>query len=97
MKLPWKREGSDARGVEVELERSVADAPQAPTDRDPLDRDRHYGGEPVLDRPTAVDPERESAEWERRYGTEESRDKVGFDGAASAPADDQPDSGDDQQ
>jgi hypothetical protein len=52
-------------------------------DEEPLDRDRHYGGgdHPELDQPTDVDPEQEKKEWERRYGTEESRDKVGFDGA----------------
>ncbi len=66
--------------VDVELERSVADEPKQANDRDPLDRDRHYGGEPELDRPTEVDPEGEASEWERRYGTEESRNKLGFDG-----------------
>lgn len=66
--------------VDVEFERSVADEPKQPVDRDPLDRDRHFGGEPLLDKQTEVDPEAESAEWERRYGTEESRDKLGFDG-----------------
>lgn len=81
MKLPWKRDNDESAPVEMELERSVADEPPQPTDRDPLDRDRHFGGEPLLDRPTEVDPERESSEWERRYGTEESRNKVGFDGA----------------
>lgn len=80
MKLPWKRGKNDASGVEMEFERSVADEPERPTDRDPLDRDRHFGGEPVLDRQAEVDPDRESAEWKRRYGSEESRDKVGFDG-----------------
>jgi hypothetical protein len=66
--------------VDVEFERSVEDGKGGATDRDPLDRDRHYGGEPVLDTQTDVDPEKESAEWERRYGSEESRDKLGFDG-----------------
>ncbi|HYO78430.1 MAG TPA: hypothetical protein VE010_18365 [Thermoanaerobaculia bacterium] len=66
--------------MDVEFERSVADEPKTTTDRDPLDRDRHYGGDPVLDTQTDVDPERETAEWERRYGSEESRDKLGFDG-----------------
>lgn len=84
MKLPWKSGESDApknaEQVEVEFERSVADEPKTPAERDPLDRDRHYGGEPLLDTQTDVDPEGESAEWERRYGTEESRNKVGFDG-----------------
>jgi hypothetical protein len=70
----------DTRKVEVEFERSVADEPKQAEDRDPLDRDRHYGGEPELDARTDVDPEGEKAEWERRYGTEESRDKLGFDG-----------------
>ncbi|HEX8172346.1 MAG TPA: hypothetical protein VF824_17565 [Thermoanaerobaculia bacterium] len=65
----------------IDFERSVADEPPQSTDRDPLDRDRHFGGEPELDRPTEVDAEHESEEWEKRYGTEESRDKVGFDGA----------------
>lgn len=64
--------------IEVELERSVADEPKQATDRDPLDRDRHYGGEPLLDQQTDVDPEGEASEWERRYGPEESRDKLGF-------------------
>lgn len=68
------------KDVDVEFERSVADEPKQNVDRDPLDRDRHFGGEPVLDTQTEVDPEKESAEWEKRYGTEESRDKLGFDG-----------------
>ena len=68
--------------VDTEFERSVADEPPSSTDRDPLDRDRHYGGAPELDQQTDVDPERESAEWERRYGSEESRDKLGFDGGS---------------
>jgi hypothetical protein len=66
--------------IDVELERSVADEPKTTNDRDPLDRDRHYGGAPELDTQTDVDPDAESAEWERRYGTEESRNKLGFDG-----------------
>lgn len=66
--------------VDVEFERSVADEPPTSTDRDPLDRDRHFGGEPVLDRPSAVNPAGEAAKWERRYGSEESRNKLGFDG-----------------
>lgn len=66
--------------IDVELERSVAGEPKSNTDRDPLDRDRHYGGAPELDTRTEVDPEREASEWEKRYGTEESRDKLGFDG-----------------
>lgn len=69
------------KDVDQEFARSVEDEPDQPIDRDPLDRDRHFGGEPLLDRPTEVDPEREKAEWERRYGTEESRDKLGFDGS----------------
>ena len=68
------------KDVDVEFERSVADEPPQPVDRDPLDRDRIFGGAPELDRPAAVDEEHEKEEWERRYGTEESRDKVGFDG-----------------
>lgn len=80
MKLPWKSGDEDAPPVDVEFERSVADEPKTTSDRDALDRDRHYGGDPVLDRQTDVDPERETAEWERRYGSEESRDKLGFDG-----------------
>lgn len=78
MKLPRKRD----TGIDVEFERTVTNEPPQPSDRDPLDRDRHYGGEPVLDTQTEVDPESEAAEWERRYGTEESRDKVGFDGGS---------------
>ena len=68
--------------IDVELERSVADEPRQNADRDPLDRDRHYGGseDPTLDRQTNVDADAESKEWERRYGSEESRDKLGFDG-----------------
>lgn len=66
--------------VDVEFERSAEGEPNVPNDRDPLGRDRHYGGEPVLDRQTNADPERESEEWTRRYGSEESRDKLGFDG-----------------
>jgi hypothetical protein len=80
MKLPWKDDEKDTPQVEQEFARSVADEPKQETDRDPLDRDRHYGGEPLLDAQTEVDPKAESAEWERRYGTEESRDKLGFDG-----------------
>lgn len=71
---------SDKPKVDVEFERSVADDADRTEDRDSLDRDRHYGGEPVLDAQTDVDPEAEKAEWEKRYGTEESRDKLGFDG-----------------
>lgn len=67
-------------GVDVEFTRSVADEPAQPENRDAIDRDRHFGGEPELDQQTSVDPEREAAEWERRYGSEESRDKLGFDG-----------------
>ena len=70
---------------DIEFVRSVADEPPQSTDRDPLDRDRHFGGEPLLDRQTDVDPEAESAEWERRYGTEESRNKLGYDGGSAAP------------
>ena len=70
--------------IDVEFERSVAEEPPQSTDRDPLDRDRHFGGEPEFDRQTEVDPEREAAEWEQRYGTEESRNKSGFDGTKSA-------------
>jgi hypothetical protein len=70
------------RKVDVEFERSAEAEPDRAADRDPLDRDRHYGGEPELDRPAEVDAEGEAAEWERRYGTEESRDKVGFDGGS---------------
>lgn len=66
--------------IDVELERSVAEEPKTNTDRDPIDRDRHYGGDPVLDTQTDVDPEGEAAEWEKRYGTEESRNKLGFNG-----------------
>lgn len=77
MKVPWK---GDEQPVDVDFERSVADEPKTDGDRDPLDRDRHFGGEPVLDTQTEVDPEGEAAEWEKRYGTEESRDKLGFDG-----------------
>lgn len=66
--------------VDHEFERSAEGEPDRPADRDPLDRDRQYGGEPLLDRQTDVDPEGEAKEWERRYGTEESRDKLGFDG-----------------
>ncbi|HET7434733.1 MAG TPA: hypothetical protein VFN10_08480 [Thermoanaerobaculia bacterium] len=66
--------------VDVEFERSVADEPVVPEDRDPIDPDSRFGGEPELDQPTAVDPEAEAEEWEKRYGTEESRDKLGFDG-----------------
>ena len=80
MKLPFKGDGKPDQEVEMEFERSVADEPERETDRDPIDRERHFGGEPVLDRPTEVDPEGEAAEWERRYGTEESRNKLGFDG-----------------
>ncbi|HYH09897.1 MAG TPA: hypothetical protein VEK11_22810 [Thermoanaerobaculia bacterium] len=68
--------------VDVEFERSAEGQPTPIPDRDPLDRDRHYGGEPALDQQTEVDPEREQAEWEKRYGTEESRDKIGFDGGS---------------
>ncbi len=66
--------------IDVELERSVAEEPKTTTERDPIDRDRHYGGEPLLDTQTDVDPEGEAAEWEKRYGTEESRNKLGFNG-----------------
>lgn len=83
MKLPWKDDEKAPPPVEQDFVRSVADEPKQEADRDPLDRDRHYGGEPVLDTQTEVDPEGESAEWERRYGTEESRDKLGFDGENS--------------
>lgn len=75
-----KRRKRGEQPVDVEFERSVADEPRTSTDRDPLDRDRHFGGEPVLDRPSPVDPSGEAVKWERRYGTEESRNKVGFDG-----------------
>lgn len=64
--------------IDVEFERSVADEPKQTPDRDALDRDRHYGGDPVLDTNVEVDAEREKAEWEKRYGTEESRDRIGF-------------------
>ena len=73
----------DEEKVDMEFERSVADEPAQPaedTDRDPVNRERIYGGAPELDRQTKVDPEKETAEWERRYGSEESRDKLGFDG-----------------
>jgi hypothetical protein len=80
MKLPWKSGEKADPTIDVEFERSVADEPKREEDRDPLDRERHYGGEPLLDRPTEVDPEGEAAEWERRYGSEESRNKLGFDG-----------------
>jgi hypothetical protein len=81
MTKPWtgSDEAEDPK-VDMEFERSVADEPESPTDREPLDPDRQYGGEAVLDRATAVDPERETAEWEKRYGSEESRNKLGFDG-----------------
>jgi hypothetical protein len=74
MKVPRKSD------VEVDFVRSVDDEPRQREDRDPLDRDRYFGGEPELDKATEVDEARESAEWEQRYGTEESRDKLGFDG-----------------
>lgn len=64
-------------GVDVEFERSVADAPAKPIDRDPVDRERIYGGAPALDQQTEVDAEAETREWEQRYGTEESRNKLG--------------------
>ncbi len=80
MKVPWKSDDEDAPKIDVEFERSVADEPKTASDRDPLDRDRHYGGDPELNQQTEVDPEREAAEWERRYGSDESRNKSGFDG-----------------
>ena len=82
MKLPWKGDGKQGADpeVEMEFERSAEEAPERETDRDPLDPDRQFGGESLLDRQTEVDPEAEAAEWERRYGSEESRNKVGFDG-----------------
>jgi hypothetical protein len=72
--------------VKTEFERSVEGTPDRPAERDALDRDRHYGGEPLIDRQTEVDPERESEEWERRYGSDESRNKLGFDGPTSDPS-----------
>lgn len=65
------------RKPHVDFERSVEETPDRPADRDPLDRDRHFGGEPELDRPTEVAPTAEAEEWERRYGTEENRNKLG--------------------
>lgn len=67
--------------IDVEFERSAEESPDRAEDRDPVDRERIYGGAPEIDQQTEVDPEREKEEWERRYGSEESRDKVGFDGA----------------
>lgn len=66
--------------VDVEFTRSVAEEPPQSKDRDPLDRDRIFGGAPELDQPAEVDEERETEKWEKRYGTEASRDKLGFDG-----------------
>jgi hypothetical protein len=71
---------SRKKPVDTEFERSVAEEPPHADDRNAIDRDRHYGGDPALDRKRDVDPAGEAREWERRYGTEESRDKLGFDG-----------------
>lgn len=71
----------EKKDVDVEFTRSVADEKNDVTDRDAIDRDRHYGGAPKDDvGGLNVDVEREKKEWEQRYGTEESRDRVGFDG-----------------
>ena len=66
--------------VDVEFERSAEGQPTPPADRNPVDPDHPYPGQSALDQPTEVDAERETEEWEKRYGTEESRGKVGFDG-----------------
>lgn len=72
----------DEKRVDVEFERSVADEPASSSDRDEVDRERHYGGAPNDDvSGLQPDNERETTEWEQRYGSEESRDKLGFDGA----------------
>ena len=81
MKLPWKNDDKDIPQVEVEFERSAEAEPKQSEERDPVDRERYYGGEPLLEKPAEVDAERETAEWERRYGSEESRNKLGYDGS----------------
>lgn len=68
------------KNVEHEFDRSVAEERPVTPDRDPVDRDRHYGGAPLDDVRSDVDPDAEASEWESRYGSEESRDKLGFDG-----------------
>lgn len=69
----------DLKNVDVEFERSVADEQAPARDRDPVNRERHYGGAPQDDVSGDADPQRESEEWESRYGSEESRNKLGFD------------------
>lgn len=69
--------------IDVELERSVADEPKQQQDRSELLTERHYGGAPqddVSPKLVEVDEEREAREWEKRYGSEESRDRLGYDG-----------------
>lgn len=68
------------RKPKIDFARSVAEERGPAEDRSPIDPDRQFSGQSPLDRRTDVDPEAESAEWERRYGTEESRQKLGFDG-----------------
>ena len=68
--------------IDVEFERTVADSP-APSDTNELGRERHYGGASQDDTSFQADEAEEAAEWESRYGSEESRDKLGFDGLRS--------------
>lgn len=71
----------DLKNVDVDFERSVADESPSREERNPVNREQHYGGAPKDDvSGLAPDAEREKSEWESRYGSEESRDKLGFDG-----------------
>lgn len=76
--------GRRSENVDVEFVRSVADEPKRRERDDVNVVDRHYGGAPTDDVPVGssgeADEARESREWEKRYGTEESRDRLGFDG-----------------
>jgi hypothetical protein len=69
--------------VDMEFVRSVAEEPAGEGESDNVGEDRHYGGSPDGESNAATaDEEREKHEWESRYGTEESRDKLGFDGGS---------------